>query len=135
MLLEPTQSGRVEMMMRFFRHIAAVLILVLVSSPALATICAASCASQSVMSSYAQHASNASGKAHCHESPNKQGKNTQNSEHHFCVMGHACNFAQVISGVDSLSKYVYADTNNILFSRLAISDKSVDLPPPLKPPA
>lgn len=122
--------------MKFFRPIAVMLILVLASSPALAAFCAASCASQSVMSSLSLYSNDMSGTQHCHEgSMSTDEKHTTNTEHKTCVMGAACHFVQVISDVDSLSKYVYADTASVPFSKFAPSDQSIDLPPPLKPPA
>jgi hypothetical protein len=135
-LLEPIQSDKVGINMKFFRPIAVMLIFVLASSPALAAICAASCASQSVMSSLSLHSNDMSGMQHCHEdSMNTDEKNTSNTEHKSCVMGSACHLTQITSDVDSLSKYVYADTTSATFSKFAPSDKSIDISPPLKPPA
>lgn len=130
------QGAKVRINMKSFRPIAVMLILVLASSPALAAFCAASCASQSAIPSLSLHSNNISGTQHCHEdSMGTDEKHTSSTEYKSCVMGAACHFAQVISDVDSLSKYVYADTASALFSKLASADKSVDSPPPLKPPA
>ena len=122
--------------MKFFRPIAVMLIFVLASSPALAAICATSCATESVMSSLSLHSSDMSGMQHCHEnSTSSDEKHTSNAEHKSCVMGAACHFTQVIPDDDSLSKYVYAEATSAFFSKFVPSDKSIDISPPLKPPA
>lgn len=121
--------------MKKFRSIAVMLILVLASSPALAAICAASCASQSA-TPLSLYATNIDEMQHCHEdSASTDETHTSNTEHKSCVMGAVCHFAQVISDVDPLSKYAYVDTASVLFATLASSDKSVNSPPPVKPPA
>ncbi len=120
--------------MKQFRSIGVMLILVLASSPLLAAICAASCASQSA-TSFSLNATNMDEVQHCHEGAGSKDENTSNTEHKSCVMGAACHFAQVISDVDPLSKYAYVDTASVLFATLASSDKSVNSAPPVKPPA
>jgi len=130
------QGDKVGINMKFFRPIAVILIFVLASSPALAAICAASCASQSVMSSLSLHSKDMSGMQHCHEgSTSTDEKHTSNTEHKSCVMGATCHLTQVIPDVDSLSKYVFADSTSAFFPKFVPSDKSIDLSPPLKPPA
>ena len=59
--------------MKFFRSIAVVLILALATSPALAAVCATSCASQAIMSS--MHPDNMSGMKNCHEASMNKDKN------------------------------------------------------------
>jgi len=115
--------------MKYMRSIAVMLVFVLAASPALAAVCAISCASASV------RANGFFGLQSCHEVAQNKDKSTSTNKHQSCVMGAACQFAQVISDDDALSKYVYADTTAALFSKLACSDKSVECPPPLKPPA
>lgn len=124
--------------MKFIRTIAMILVLVLASSPALAAICATSCASQSTISS--MNADNMSGMKHCHEdSVNKDSKRSSteqsNTEHKSCAMGAGCHFTQVTTPIDLLSKHVFADVATISFPRFVSTAKSIDLSPPLKPPA
>lgn len=119
--------------MKIFRSVAVVLIFVLASSPALAAICATACASQSAMSSL--HANDMSGMQHCHDDSINTDKNKTNTEHKSCAMGATCHFTQVISQVDSLSNYVVADLSSTAFPKFVPFEKSIDLSPPLKPPA
>jgi hypothetical protein len=117
--------------MKSFRAIAMILILALASSPALAAICATSCASHSIMSS--MHADDMSGMKNCHESSMKKDKQ-QSNQHKSCAMGAGCNFTQVTSPITS-QKLVFLDTLRASFPSFVPSEKSVDLSPPLKPPA
>lgn len=125
--------------MKPFRAIAMFLILVLASSPALAAICATSCASQTIMSSV--HSDDMSGMKNCHEDSMNKNKSTPNSEHKSnnehksCAMGAGCHFTQLTSPADLSSKYVFADSTTISFPRFTPFEKSIDLSPPLKPPA
>lgn len=109
-----------------------VLILVLASSPALAAICATSCASHSVMSSI--HSDGMAGMKNCHEGSMSKDKHKSSSEHKTCAMGAGCQFTQV-TPIESSAKYVFATSAAILFPSFIPSEKSVDLSPPLKPPA
>jgi|LNFM01.1.fsa_nt_gb hypothetical protein len=125
--------------MRTIRAIAVFLILVLASSPALAAICATSCASQTVMSS--MHLDDMSGMKNCHEvlmNKNKSKADTEhksNNDHNTCAMGAGCHFTQLTPPIDLSSKYVFTDLTSISFPRFVPSEKSIDLSPPLKPPA
>ncbi len=119
--------------MQSLRSIAVILILVLASSPALAAICATSCASRSVMTPL--NSNDMSETQHCHEGSMKTQTNKPSTEHQSCVMGAACHFPQVISEVDPLSKYVFAGSTSASFPKFVSFDKSIDLSPPLKPPA
>lgn len=110
-----------------------ILILALASSPALAAVCATSCASQAVMS--ALHPSDMSGMKNCHEGSMNKDKSKSNIEHKSCAMGAGCSFTQVIPPIDASSKSVFADSHAISFPRFVPSEKSIDLSPPLKPPA
>lgn len=121
--------------MKIFRSVAVVLIFVLASSPALAAICATACASQSAMSSLHANSVSVSGKQHCHDDSINTDKNKTNTEHKSCAMGATCHFTQVISQVDSLSNYVVADLSSTAFPKFVPFEKSIDLSPPLKPPA
>lgn len=119
--------------MKLLRTIAVILILALASSPALAAICATSCASQAVMS--ALHPSDMSGMKNCHEGSMNTDKNKSSTGHKSCAMGAGCNFTQVTPPIDALSKAVFADSISTSFPRFVPSEKSIDLSPPLKPPA
>lgn len=118
--------------MKHIRIIAIFLIMTLAASPALAAVCAASCASQSIMSSL--HHDDMSGMKNCHESSKKQEQTKSNTEHKSCAMGAGCHFTQ-ITPIESFTKYVFAELTATSFPRFVPSEKSVDLSPPLKPPA
>ena len=119
--------------MKFIRSIAMMLVLVLASSPALAAICATACAAQSAMSSL--QSNDVSEMQHCHEGSMDAHTNNSDTEHKSCAMGAACHFTQVISEADSFSKYVFADSTSTSFPKFVPFEKSIDLSPPLKPPA
>jgi hypothetical protein len=120
-------------MVRFFRTIAVVLILALASSPVLAAICATSCVSHSVMSS--MHSDDMAGMKNCHESTMSKDKPQKSShEHKPCSMGAGCQYTQV-TPIESSAKYVFAPLPAVSFPSFTPSEKSVDLSPPLKPPA
>lgn len=82
-------------MMKYFRSIAMILIIALASSPALAAVCATSCASQTLMSSI--QSDSMAGMKDCHQSSiNKnKNKNKSNTEHKSCTMGAGCHFTQL----------------------------------------
>jgi len=119
--------------MKFCRAIAMILILALASGSALAAVCATSCASQALMSSL--HLDNMAGMKNCHEGSMSKEKSKSSTEHRSCAMGAGCNFTQVTPLIDSSTKSVFADSAAISFPRLVPSEKSIDLSPPLKPPA
>lgn len=117
--------------MKALRTIIMILIIVLISSPALASICATSFVAQSVMSSL--HPDDMSEMKNCHEGP--ANKNKPSTKHQSCAMGSGCHFTQVTSPTDLSSKSILANSNSISFPRFVSLLKSVDLSPPLKPPA
>ncbi len=119
--------------MKFFRSIAVILILVLVSTPTLAAICATACVSQSALASLSSD--DTSEMQHCHENSKDTRTNKPSTEYKSCAMGATCHFTQVISEFDSLSRYVFADLTSTSFPKFVPQEKSVDLSPPLKPPA
>lgn len=119
--------------MKFFRSIAVLLILALASSPALAAICATSCASDSLMSS--MHSDDMASMKNCHEGSMSKDKPKSSNEHKSCVMGAGCNFTQVTSPIIASQKLAFDDPVRITFTSFVPSEKSVDLSPPLKPPA
>lgn len=119
--------------MNLFRLIAVILVLVLASTPTLAAICATSCASESAMTSLGS--SDVSEMQHCHEDSKATHTNKPSKEHTSCAMGATCHFTQVISELDSLTRFVFADLISESFPKFVAQDKSIDLSPPLKPPA
>ena len=119
--------------MKLFRSIAMILILALASGPALAAVCATSCASQALMSSL--HTDNMSGMKNCHEASMNKDKNKTHTEQKSCAMGAGCNFTQVTPPVDLSTKDIFAVSMAISFPSFVPSEKSIDLSPPLKPPA
>jgi hypothetical protein len=132
-LLELIQGDNVTIHMKFFRSIAVMLILVLASTPTLAAICATSCASESAMASLSS--GDMSEMQHCHEDSKDTHSNKPSAEYKSCSMGATCHFTQVISEFDSLSRYVFADLTSKSFPKFVPLEKSIDLSPPLKPPA
>jgi hypothetical protein len=70
----------------------------------------------------------------CHNGSMDKEKPKSNTEHKSCSMGAGCNFSQA-APIDLSSKAVFIDFSSILFPQFNLSDKSVDLSPPLKPPA
>lgn len=132
-MLELIQGDNVIIDMKFFRSIAVMLILVLASTPTLAAICATSCASESAMTSLSS--GDMSEMQHCHEDSKDTHTNKPSTEYKSCSMGATCHFTQVISEFDSLSRYVFADLTSKSFPKFVPLEKSIDLSPPLKPPA
>ncbi|PPC91439.1 MAG: hypothetical protein CTY35_13595, partial [Methylotenera sp.] len=110
--------------MKLFRTIAMFLILALATSPALAAICATSCASHSVMSS--MHSDDMAGMKNCHESSMSKDKHKSNTQHKSCAMGAGCQFTQV-TPIVSPAKYVFTASAAIAFPSFVPSEKSVDL--------
>ena len=119
--------------MKFFRAIAMILILVLASSPALPAICATSCASPSMMTS--MHVNDMAGMKNCHEGSINKDQSKSKAEHKSCAMGASCHFTQVTPPMNSSSKPAFVDSATVSFPRFVLSTKSIDLSPPLKPPA
>lgn len=118
--------------MKMFRAIAVVLIVALASTPALAAICATSCASHSIMST--THSDSMAGMKNCHEASMSKDKHKSSNEHKSCAMGASCQFVQVTT-IESPTKYFLAVSATASFPSFVSSEKSVDLSPPLKPPA
>ena len=119
--------------MKLLREITIVLILALASSPALAAVCATSCASQVLMSSL--HSDDMSGMKNCHKSSMKKDISTSNVEHKSCTMGAGCHFTQSTSPTAPSTMLKLVDSTPITFPKFVSSAKSIDLSPPLKPPA
>ena len=117
--------------MKLFRSMAVILILALATSPALAAICATSCASNSVMS--AMHTADMAGMKNCHQDMDKQ-QHKSDKQHKSCAMGAGCHFSQA-TPIDSSARYSFAISHVTIFPSFTTYSKSVDLSPPLKPPA
>jgi len=123
--------------MKFARIIAATLILTLVSAPALAAVCAISCAvggtTYSITS--AHHTASAMAMEHCNMS--QSGKNDadkhQPDEHKGCIMAD-CNFS-VVASLPSFGQLQSIDFDSTTLPGFDPSAVFADLPPPIKPPA
>ena len=127
----------VSLTMKFVRIITLMLILMIAFGPALASNCASSCASHNVMK--LMKSQTMAKMAHCHEAKNTHSDssnqhNNMDTTHQTCTMGAGCNFSQVLPVVADV-KYSSLIISDIAFSKLTPLEKSVDLSPPLKPPA
>lgn len=110
-----------------------VLILALASSAAFAAICATSCASQSMMTS--MHTYDMTGMKNCHKGSMDKEQRKSKAEHKSCAMVPSCHFTQVTPPIDASSKTVFFDSSVISFAKFVPYAKSIDISPPLKPPA
>lgn len=110
-----------------------ILILVLASSPALAAVCATTCASQVLISSL--HSDSMAGMKNCHQSSINKDKSKPSAENKSCTMGAGCHFTQLTSPITSSTKTILVYSTTISFPKFVPSAKSIDLSPPLKPPA
>lgn len=119
--------------MKFFRAIAMVLILALASNPALAAVCATSYASKALISSL--HSESMPVMKNCHDNSMKKDKSKSNADHKSCTMGAGCHFTQLTSPIASSTKVILVDSTTITFPKFSPFAKSIDLSPPLKPPA
>jgi hypothetical protein len=123
--------------MKFVRIIAAALILTLVSAPALAAVCAISCAAGGTTYSItsAHHTASAMAMEHCNMS--QSGKNDtdkhQPDEHKGCMMA-GCHFS-VAAPLLPLAQLQVIDFASTTLPGFAPSVVFADLPPPIKPPA
>lgn len=119
--------------MKYFRAIAMLLIIALASSPALAAICATSCASQALISS--MNSDSMANMKNCHQSSINKNKSKPSTEHKSCTMGAGCHFTQLTTPSAPSSNIKLVDEISIIFPKFVPSVKSTDLSPPLKPPA
>jgi hypothetical protein len=134
-LLKLIMSGKVLSTMKLFRTMTIMLIFALATGPALAAVCAVSCASKSIMTTV--NADHMPTMMNCHEgATHKESTSSDKSgtEYKSCSMGAGCHFAQA-TPVNSASKYVFINATSVSFPRFDPSEKSIDLSPPLKPPA
>jgi len=119
-------------MYKYFRAISVILVLALVAGPVFASVCATSCAGKKMMA--AADVTHMSSMANCHEGSMSKGKTKSAPVEKSCNMGAGCNFSQAVS-VDSSSKFTLDNISALSFPHFISSEKSVDLSPPLKPPA
>lgn len=131
--------------MKYIRILTVFLMMTLAISPALAANCAATCASKTVMSILSQgNDAKMATMMHCHENlTSKAVANNHHSDNHHdksdvshqtCSMGAGCHFAQA-TPTNTNFKHVFATASIVLFPSFDSTEKSVDLSPPLKPPA
>jgi hypothetical protein len=121
--------------MKFPRIIAAVLIMIMVSSPVLAADCAVACATGSMMTQKvaANNDSSKMSMSDCHMASHEQNKNKTPSEHKDCAMA-GCNLTQTTSAPYSV-RVLFPEQPISFYPGFDQTEASVDLSPPLKPPA
>jgi hypothetical protein len=121
--------------MKFARIIAAALILTLVSAPALAAVCATSCAAGSTINLVTSAHHDDAAMDHCNMS--QSGKNDtgkhQPDEHKDCMMA-GCHFS-VAASLLPLAQLQVIDFTSTTLPGFDPSAVFADLPPPIKPPA
>lgn len=122
--------------MKYIRVITVLLSMTLAISPALAANCAASYASKTVMS--AINPDDMSTMANCHEHANDKDATSSHHDksgtHQSCPMNAGCHFSPALS-TDTSFQHVLVAATTLLFPSFDSTEKSVDLSPPLKPPA
>ncbi|MBC7697046.1 MAG: hypothetical protein H7Z70_01625 [Bacteroidia bacterium] len=127
--------------MKYIRILTVFLMMTLAISPVLAANCAATCASKTVMSTISNgNDADMSTMMHCHK--NLTSKTAANNQHHdksdashqTCPMGAGCHFAQA-TPTNTNIKHVLVTASAVSFPSFDSTEKSVDLSPPLKPPA
>ncbi len=131
--------------MKYIRILTFFLMMTLAISPVLAANCAATCASKTVMSTISNgNDADMSTMMHCHENLiSKDVANNHHSDSHHdksdashqtCPMGAGCHFAQATPNNTNV-KHVLVTASAVSFLSFDSTEKSVDLSPPLKPPA
>jgi C1A family cysteine protease len=121
--------------MKFPRIIAAVLIMIMTSSPVLAADCAVACATGSMMTQKvaANNDSSTMSMSNCHMATHEQNKNKTSGEHKDCAMA-GCNLAQTTPAPYSVRAF-FPEQPISSYPSFDQAEASVDLSPPLKPPA
>lgn len=132
-MFELSLGDKVIVRMKYFRAIAVILILALAATPALAAYCATSFASSSVMTSLVNGDGGAD-TVHCHDDSMNKADAKTHSAHKPCPMGACCHFAQA-TAIHTLLKHNFNASNKQFFVYFTPFDNSIDLSPPLKPPA
>lgn len=125
--------------MKFIRTIAALLIMVMATTPAMAAACAIQCADMSADMS----ADRAAAKVmvnkvmmempDCHEQPSVPDTDQTSHNHNSCDMA-GCHIVQMAPLLD-LDKPVFSVVADTAFPRADSQVISADLSPPIKPPA
>ena len=116
--------------MKFSRMLAAFLVLALASSPALAAVCAASCASPQMQEQVLELELSGMDMHDCHQADSTQQQ--PEKEHQNCTMA-GCHFSQVMFDHDF--KHQNPDLIGALLPVFISTAISADQPPPIKPPA
>lgn len=121
--------------MKHCRLLAITLILVLISSPAMAAMCAAKCAGGELIG--AMHAGNPAvaggGSHHCEQQADPADKHQQHAEHKSCNMA-GCHVSASAAFI-SPAQFVSADFSHGVLAYFAPPAINAELPPPIKPPA
>ena len=135
--------------MKYIRILTVYLIMTLAISPALAANCATSCTSKTVMSSLISSSittvnpDDMSAMVNCHQDlsdksaasihPTDGSHDKSESHHQSCSMA-GCHFSQA-TPADIWFKHVLISAISASFPSFESIEKSIDLYPPLKPPA
>ena len=125
-------SKSVWVFVKYIRLIVVILILALATTPALAINCIGSCASNSVISG--EYSVKKAAMKNCHDNSVRKSKQNPSAEHKSCSMGTGCNLTQVTS-FELYGNNIFTTYSKATFSSFTFSNKSLDLSPPLKPPA
>lgn len=131
--------------MKYLRILTVFLIMTLAINPVLAANCATTCVSKTVMSTISKgDDADMSTMMHCHENlTSKTSANNQHSDSHHdksdashqtCPMGAGCHFAQA-TPTNTNFKNMLVTASAVSFLSFDSTEKSINLSPPLKPPA
>lgn len=135
--------------MKYIRILTVYLIMTLAISPALAANCATSCTSKTVMSTVISSSiatvnpDDMSAMVNCHKDLSAKdaasiypadGQHDKSDSHHQSCSMTSCHFSQA-TPADTLFKHVFIAAISVSFPSFNSTEKSVDLSPPLKPPA
>jgi hypothetical protein len=120
--------------MKFARMMAAALILVMATTPALAAACAASCAMRSLSMASADDGSTSMAADHCQHAAPEQNQHQPQTDAKGCAMAAGCHYAQAMSITPSAQIFL-PDLTSTALPHFSLSATGADLPPPIKPPA
>ena len=135
--------------MKYIRILTVYLIMSSAISPALAANCATSCTSKTVMSTLISSSISAinpddmSAMVNCHKDLSAKeatsiyptdGQHDKSDSHHQSCSMTGCHFSQA-TPADTLFKHVFIAAISVSFPSFDSTEKSIDLSPPLKPPA
>lgn len=119
--------------MKFPRILAAVLILVMVSSQALANVCSTSCLYSEMQSTITSPADSAKNSDHCDQCPKSHDQGQSRSKHQMCLMA-GCYSVQG-AHIEPIAVHHVPEFSNTLLPLLTPNGFSAELSPPIKPPA